>query len=99
MQLGFGIEIEAVVKPYVNHSWSTAKYYEKFADALRRNGIKARADPLNGGLRSQPERYDKWYITSDGSLAQRPGCSKWKSLTIIAINHYSYCRIILSSLE
>lgn len=65
----FGIEIEGVLRPHtlrlpINH----AEYYMKLAAALRRRGLKSKADDLQGPYRKRADHYDKWWITRDGSL-------------------------------
>jgi hypothetical protein len=69
---GFGIEIEAVVKPWkIRPNWRgfPQEYYEILAKALRNRGLKAIADRLNTDYQAQhPEHYNKWFITKDGSL-------------------------------
>lgn len=78
-ELGFGIEIEAVVAPRRRHpGWSPAKYYELLAMAIRSQGLPAIADSCTSSYSKHPEHYSKWFITSDGSLSDRPGCSMFK---------------------
>jgi hypothetical protein len=71
-RFGFGIEIEAVGQPWkVRDEWRNKpqEYYERLAQALRNRGLVAIADRLNSGYQNQhPEHYNKWFITSDGSL-------------------------------
>lgn len=65
-----GVEIEMRAAPHtVRHPLSEkhALYYEKLAAALRNRGLKAKADNLQG-IRRDPENYDAWWITKDGSL-------------------------------
>ncbi|KAH6633759.1 putative amidoligase enzyme-domain-containing protein [Boeremia exigua] len=75
-KFGFGIEIEAVVKPLHHQSTESAPpqaYYEILASELRRNGLPAVADRLNQAWQAQhPDHYDKWFITKDGSLHGEP---------------------------
>lgn len=76
-EFGFGIEIEAVVQPWmVRPGWLPSQYYERLAQALRNRDLPAKADPCTESYRKHPEHYSRWFITRDGSLATRPGCSK-----------------------
>ena len=76
MKFGFGIEIEAIVQPWKRRpDWSPAQYYERLAQALRNRDLSAKGDPCIESYRKHPEHYGKWFITRDGSLATRPGCS------------------------
>ncbi|KAL2070253.1 hypothetical protein VTL71DRAFT_13279 [Oculimacula yallundae] len=76
-KFGFGIEIEAVVKPQNDRlEWRgrPQEYYELLAADLRRRNIPAIADRLNAAWQAQyPQHYDKWFITKDGSLGGQPG--------------------------
>jgi hypothetical protein len=75
-EFGFGIEIEAVVLPWKRRpDWIPAQYYERLAQALRNRDLPAKGDPCTDSYRKHPEHYGKWFITRDGSLAMRPGCS------------------------
>ena len=76
-ELGFGIEIEVVVHPWKRRpDWIPAQYYERLAQALRNRDLPAKADPCTDAYRKHPEHYGKWFITRDGSLATRAGCSE-----------------------
>lgn len=76
-EFGFGIEIEAVVQPWKRRpEWTPARYYERLAQALRNRDLPAKGDPCTDSYRKHPEHYGKWFITRDGSLATRTGCSK-----------------------
>jgi hypothetical protein len=76
-EFGFGIEIEAVVQPWkARPNWIPAQYYERLAQALRNRDLPAKADSCTESYRKHPEHYGKWFITRDGSLATRSGCSK-----------------------
>ena len=76
-EFGFGIEIEAVVQPWKRRpDWIPAQYYERLAQALRNRDLPAKGDPCTGSYRKHPEHYGRWFITRDGSLAPRPGCSR-----------------------
>jgi len=76
-EFGFGIEIEAVVQPWKSRpNWIPSQYYEWLAQALRNRDLPAKGDPCTDSYRKHPEHYGKWFITRDGSLATRPGCSK-----------------------
>lgn len=73
-----GVEIEMRAAPHtVRHPLSEkhALYYEKLAAALRNRGLKAKADNLQG-IRRDPENYDAWWITKDGSLGAPDQLSK-----------------------
>ncbi|PVH84414.1 hypothetical protein DL98DRAFT_611093 [Cadophora sp. DSE1049] len=71
-KFGFGIEIEAVVKPLNDRlDWrgKPQEYYELLAADLRRKNLPAVADRLDAAWQAQhPHHYDKWFITKDGSL-------------------------------
>ncbi|KAI0099790.1 putative amidoligase enzyme-domain-containing protein [Nemania sp. FL0031] len=65
----FGVEIELIAEPHkVRNPLFRWVYYEKLATALRYQGLKALADKLDEKYRKHREHYDKWWITSDGSL-------------------------------
>jgi hypothetical protein len=67
----FGIEIEIVAKPRnVQNGYGNREYYDKFARALRENGVSAQADELTRDHRHNPSQYTQgWWITRDGSLS------------------------------
>lgn len=71
-QYNFGIEIEAIVKPYGNaESFTNVDWYRQLAQKLRNRGIKAAHDD-NSRYSKHPEYYGgKWFVTRDGSL-KRP---------------------------
>lgn len=65
----FGVEIEAVLRPHtLRLPLNCAEYYSKLAAALRRRGLKAKADDLQSSYSKRADHYDKWWITRDGSL-------------------------------
>jgi hypothetical protein len=70
----FGIEIEAVAKPYGGGSetFSTVDWYRQLAQKLRNRGIDAVHDD-NSRYSKHPEYYGgKWFVTRDGSLKRPP---------------------------
>lgn len=72
----FGVEIELRATPHkIRNPLVPTLYYEKLAAALRNRGLSALADDLQGGYRSHPEHYNKWWITRDGSIENRNGKS------------------------
>lgn len=68
----FGIEIEAVVKPYGGGTtFANVDWYRQLAQKLRNRGIDAVHDD-NSKYSKHPEYYGgKWFVTRDGSL-KRP---------------------------
>ncbi|KAL2210269.1 hypothetical protein CC79DRAFT_488676 [Sarocladium strictum] len=68
----FGIEIEAVAKPYGGgQSFTNIDWYRQLAQKLRNRGISAVHDD-NSRYSKHPEYYGgKWFVTRDGSL-KRP---------------------------
>ncbi|KFA47850.1 hypothetical protein S40293_06409 [Stachybotrys chartarum IBT 40293] len=68
----FGIEIEAVAKPYGGgESFTNVDWYRQLAQKLRNRGISAVHDD-NSKYSKHPEYYGgKWFVTRDGSL-KRP---------------------------
>lgn len=69
----FGIEIEAVAKPYGGGSstFSDVDWYRQLAQKLRNRGIQAVHDDCSR-YSKHPEYYGgKWFVTRDGSL-KRP---------------------------
>jgi hypothetical protein len=68
----FGIEIEAVAKPYGGgESFTNVDWYRQLAQKLRNRGIAAAHDD-NSKYSKHPEYYGgKWFVTRDGSL-KRP---------------------------
>lgn len=68
----FGIEIEAVAKPYGGgESFSNADWYRQLAQKLQNRGVPAVHDDCSG-YSKHPEYYGgKWFVTRDGSL-RRP---------------------------
>lgn len=69
--LGFGVELEISAEPYANESWTSKQHYVKLAQTLTQNGLRAVA---NTGQRKNPEKYDKWWITQDLSIASFQYC-------------------------
>lgn len=69
----FGVEIEAVAKPYGGgESFSNVDWYRQLAQKLRNRGISAVHDD-NSKYSKHPEYYGgKWFITRDGSLKRPP---------------------------
>ncbi|KAJ3526202.1 hypothetical protein NM208_g11301 [Fusarium decemcellulare] len=70
----FGIEIEAVAKPYGGgESFTNVDWYRQLAQKLRNRGIEAVHDD-NSKYSKHPEYYGgKWFVTRDGSLKrERP---------------------------
>ncbi|KAF4124499.1 putative amidoligase enzyme [Geosmithia morbida] len=70
----FGVEIEAVVKPYGGgDSFTNVDWYRQLAQKLRNRGIDAVHDD-NSRYSKHPEYYGgKWFVTRDGSLKrERP---------------------------
>lgn len=69
----FGVEIEAVAKPYGGgaESFSNIDWYRQLAQKLRNRGIEAVHDDCSR-YSKHPEYYGgKWFVTRDGSL-KRP---------------------------
>ncbi|KAF7553012.1 hypothetical protein G7046_g7228 [Stylonectria norvegica] len=68
----FGVEIEAVAKPYGGgESFSNVDWYRQLAQKLRNRGIDAVHDDCSR-YSKHPEYYGgKWFVTRDGSL-KRP---------------------------
>ncbi|KAI9163214.1 hypothetical protein HJFPF1_04815 [Paramyrothecium foliicola] len=68
----FGVEIEAVAKPYGGgESFTNVDWYRQLAQKLRNRGIAAAHDD-NSKYSKHPEYYGgKWFVTRDGSL-KRP---------------------------
>ncbi|KPM45050.1 hypothetical protein AK830_g1433 [Neonectria ditissima] len=68
----FGVEIEAVARPYGGgESFTNADWYRQLAEKLRNRGIDAVHDD-NSRYSKHPEYYGgKWFVTRDGSL-KRP---------------------------
>ncbi|KAH6888077.1 putative amidoligase [Thelonectria olida] len=68
----FGVEIEAVVKPYGGgQSFENVDWYRQLAQKLQNRGIEAVHDD-NSRYCKHPEYYGgKWFVTRDGSL-KRP---------------------------
>ena len=73
--LGFGIEIEAVVRPRHGNRRSAAGYRMLLAQHLRRAGLNALADD-GTPHRSHPRHYDRWFVTYDISLLVPRGSRK-----------------------
>lgn len=70
----FGVEIEAVAKPYGGaECFSNVDWYRQLAQKLRNRGIEAVHDD-NSRYSKHPEYYGgKWFVTRDGSLKrERP---------------------------
>ena len=70
----FGVEIEAVAKPYGSaECFSNVDWYRQLAQKLRNRGISAVHDD-NSRYSKHPEYYGgKWFVTRDGSLKrERP---------------------------
>ena len=65
----FGIEIEAVAKPYGSgECFSNVDWYRQLAQKLRNRGISAVHDD-NSRYSKHPEYYGgKWFVTREGSL-------------------------------
>ncbi|KAI5464131.1 putative amidoligase [Mariannaea sp. PMI_226] len=68
----FGVEIEAVAKPYGGgESFTNVDWYRQLAQKLQNRGIEAVHDD-NSKYSKHPEYYGgKWFVTRDGSL-KRP---------------------------
>lgn len=65
----FGIEIEILAEPHtIRCPLDYPLYYGKLAAALRNRGLNANADDLQAGYSKHSEHFDKWWITSEGSL-------------------------------
>jgi hypothetical protein len=73
----FGVEIEAVAKPYGNcDSFTNVDWYRQLAQKLRNRGIQAVHDDCSK-YSKHPEYYGgKWFVTRDGSL-KRPRPYGW----------------------
>ena len=70
----FGVEIEAVAKPYGGaECFSNVDWYRQLAQKLRNRGIEAVHDD-NSRYSKHPEYYGgKWFVTRAGSLKrERP---------------------------
>lgn len=69
----FGVEIEAVAKPYGGgESFTNVDWYRQLAQKLRNRGIEAVHDD-NSRYSKHPEYYGgKWFVTRDGSLKRPP---------------------------
>ena len=76
--LGFGVEIETAVEPIFDRNADQWKCYKKFAQVLEQNGLKAAARGQRDSI--NPRNYQKWWITSDGSIAASRGQSKLSRL-------------------
>jgi hypothetical protein len=65
----FGIEIEAVVKPYGGlNTYTRTDWYRLLAKHLQNRDIEAVHDE-DGTYRKHPEYYSgKWFVTRDGSI-------------------------------
>ena len=65
----FGIEIEAVAKPYGSgECFTNVDWYRQLAQKLRNRGIEAVHDDCSR-YSKHPEYYGgKWFVTRDGSL-------------------------------
>ncbi|KOS20734.1 hypothetical protein ESCO_004167 [Escovopsis weberi] len=72
MHYNFGVEIEAVTRPYGNgETFSNMDWYRQLASKLRNRGISAVHDDCSK-YSKHPEYYGgKWFVTRDGSL-KRP---------------------------
>ncbi len=73
-----GVEIEALLQPLrISHPLREkhALYYKKLAEALQAKGLKARANDLKTNTK-YPDKYNKWWITRDGSLGTSEHLSK-----------------------
>jgi hypothetical protein len=79
MIIQFGVEIEVVLRPQNTESHRTdvsgSVWRGKFAEALKRRGLKAFARPVNETRKNFPEHYNKWFITKDASLHPPPDAS------------------------
>lgn len=73
----FGVEIEAVTRPYGNcDSFTNVDWYRQLAQKLRNRGIQAVHDDCSK-YSKHPEYYGgKWFVTRDGSL-KRPRPYGW----------------------
>ena len=81
----FGIEIEAVAKPYGGgaETFSNVDWYRQLAQKLRNRGIQAVHDD-NSRYSKHPEYYGgKWFVTRDGSLKRPPPFGKSPSFPIL----------------
>lgn len=90
----FGIEIEAVAKPYGGgESFTNVDWYRQLAQKLRNRGIEAVHDD-NSRYSKHPEYYGgKWFVTRDGSLKRERPMGKF----IYSSSNISQVVISLSS--
>ncbi|PHH65265.1 hypothetical protein CDD81_3124 [Ophiocordyceps australis] len=64
----FGVEIEAIAKPYGGGDFSNVDWYRQLAQKLQNRGIPAAYDDCSR-YSKHPEYYGgKWFVTRDGSL-------------------------------
>ena len=69
-EVQFGVEIEMVLSPKHTQTASSKDGYwrEQLAALLRGQGLEAVARHDEERYRKHPEHYNKWFITTDGSL-------------------------------
>ncbi len=74
----FGVEIEAVVKPYgVYEAFNGVDWRRQLAEKLDNRGIAATYDD-DSRYSKHPEYYNgKWFVTRDGSLKRNAPYGKW----------------------
>lgn len=76
-EVRFGVEIEMVLTPkYVTMQYAPQEdelWRKLLAALLQREGLEAVAKHDEERYRNHPEHYDKWFITTDGSLRYGPG--------------------------
>jgi hypothetical protein len=90
----FGVEIEAVVKPYGGlKTFKPVDWYRQLAEKLQNRDIPAIHDDCSRYCK-HPEYYGgKWFVTRDGSLARQApyGSSSFHQF------HYPWWAVALSS--
>lgn len=92
----FGIEIEAVAKPYGGaESFTNVDWYRQLAQKLRNRGIEAVHDDCSR-YSKHPEYYGgKWFVTRDGSLKRERPMGKFYICS--SSHHFTQVVISLSS--
>jgi hypothetical protein len=71
-EYNFGMEIEAIVRPYArpNSVLGQHEWYKRLAQKLTNHGVKAVHD-AGGAYCTHPEYYgEMWFVTRDGSLTR-----------------------------
>jgi hypothetical protein len=93
----FGIEIEAVAKPYGGgQSFTNIDWYRQLAQKLRNRGISAVHDD-NSRYSKHPEYYGgKWFVTRDGSLKRPKPFGEFLQSNLQASNAFAdFCGVCM----